>query len=89
MAKWLESNSIKFEKINDDAQSTWKSILELNARFSRHHKKAVVMKMQYKAVNHKELSAYNPIILQEIDPHPAINTAFDAPPTHLEIKAAL
>jgi hypothetical protein len=39
-------------------------------------------------VNCKELSAYDPTVLQEIDPRPT-NTALDAPPTSSEIKAAL
>jgi hypothetical protein len=39
-------------------------------------------------VNCKELSAYDPTVLQEIDPHP-VNVTLDIPPTSTEIKAAL
>jgi hypothetical protein len=42
----------------------------------------------HQVVNRKELSAFDPTVLQEIDPRP-INTALDNPPTSSEIKAAL
>jgi exonuclease III len=108
-AKWLELKLSEIESINDDPRSAWKSIKEINAGFSGHHEKAVVMKMRkqdgtfattetdnakvlfdhfYKVVNRKELSAYDPTVLQEIDSRPT-NTALDAPPTSKEIKAAL
>jgi hypothetical protein len=41
-----------------------------------------------KVVNLKEISAFDPTILQEIDPCP-FNTTLDTPPTLSEIKAAL
>jgi hypothetical protein len=107
--KWLELKLNKIESINEDPWSAWKSIKEINAGCSGHHKKAVVMKMRkedgtfakteaenakvlfdhfYKVVNHKELSAFDPTILQEINPRPTNNT-LDEPPTSTEIKAAL
>jgi hypothetical protein len=107
--KWLELKLNEIENINDDPQSTWKSIKEINTGFSGHHEKAVVMKMRkidgtfgkteaenakvlfdhfYGAVNRKELSVYDPTILQEIDPCPT-NTALDTPPTTQERRTPL
>jgi hypothetical protein len=107
--RWLESKIDEIEKINDDPRSAWKSIKEINAGFSGHHEKAVMIKMRkkdgtfattkaenvkvlfdhfYEVINCKELSAYDPTVLQEIDSCP-INTALDTPPTSSEIKAAL
>ncbi len=42
----------------------------------------------YKVINRKELSAYYPAILQEIDLRPT-NTSLNVSPTQLEVKAAL
>jgi hypothetical protein len=42
----------------------------------------------YKVVSHKELSAFDPTIRQEINPRPT-NNALNEPPTSTEIKAAL
>jgi hypothetical protein len=84
-------------------------VKEINAGFSGHHEKAVVMKTRKKdgtfvktkaenvkvlfdhfhgVRNHKELSAYDPTALQEIDPCPT-NTVLVVSPTLSEIKAYL
>jgi hypothetical protein len=40
--KWLESKLDEIEKINNEPQSAWKLIKEINAGFSDHHEKAVI-----------------------------------------------
>jgi hypothetical protein len=41
--KWLKLKLNKIESINDDPQSAWQSIKEINAGFSGHHEKAAIM----------------------------------------------
>jgi hypothetical protein len=47
-AKWLKSKLDEIEQSNYYPPSTWKSIKEINTGFSRHHQKAVTMKMRKK-----------------------------------------
>jgi hypothetical protein len=61
--KWLESKLDEIKSINDDPQSAWKSIKEINAGFSSHHEKAIVMKMKKKDGTFAKTEAENAKVL--------------------------